>query len=117
MGKKTHPKDDHGLSIVAFFHIKGETLQMLKNPNPPSCLRLFKEFVEGGTTDLPRPNGANKTTGLFKGIANGENPDDISIPFLLKPTVLKYNAKPCLMTKSGTVYKSPDGEWFEIGVD
>jgi len=115
--QKAHPRDDHGLSIIAFFHIKGETLQMLRNPDPPPCLRLLKDFVEGGSMDLPRPNGANKTTGLFKGIAHAENVDDVGVPFLLKPTVLKYHHKPVLMTKSGKVFKSTDGEWMEIGVD
>eukprot|EP00415_Alexandrium_ostenfeldii_P005081 UN5081 len=33
------------------------------------------------------------------------------------PTVRKFNGKPCLITKSGTVFKDPAGEWLEVDID
>eukprot|EP00415_Alexandrium_ostenfeldii_P001878 UN1878 len=36
---------------------------------------------------------------------------------MLMSTVRKFNGKPCLITKSGTVFKDPAGEWLEVDID
>eukprot|EP00929_Paragymnodinium_shiwhaense_P015017 TRINITY_DN123015_c0_g1_i1.p1 TRINITY_DN123015_c0_g1~~TRINITY_DN123015_c0_g1_i1.p1 ORF type:complete len:479 (+),score=86.55 TRINITY_DN123015_c0_g1_i1:142-1578(+) len=119
----THPVEDHGCSFVAAFHIKQETLAALEQGDCPSedvpeGLRLFQEFCKRGQTDLPMPKGKSRTSGLFKFMAVGENIEELGIPWLLASTVKSYNGKPCLVTKSGAVFKDPKcGEWMEIDVD
>jgi len=115
---RKHPSSDHGVSIVAVFRVRGETLEMLRRGGAlEPCVRLFRDFVRGGRTDLPCAKSATKTTGLLKGIAFAENVGEVNVPWLLKPLVQKYNAKPCLITKSGSVAAGERGEWLEIGVD
>lgn len=113
-----HPEEDHGCSVVAFFHIKPATLKLLEaGGGSPPCLRLFEDFVRGGCTDLP--NAGPRKLGLFKAIALCENMEEISdgIPWLLKKQALKQNGKATLVTQSGRVRKDPKGEWAEVSID
>jgi len=118
---RPHPRDDHGCSLVAMWRIKGETLDMLSRDaqDQPVALRLFKDFIRGGTTDLPNPGP--RTAGLLKAIARVENADEVAkgIPWPLKSTALRQNGKPTLLTQSGSVFKDSanNGEWVEIGID
>eukprot|EP00928_Gymnodinium_smaydae_P045847 TRINITY_DN30517_c0_g1_i1.p1 TRINITY_DN30517_c0_g1~~TRINITY_DN30517_c0_g1_i1.p1 ORF type:complete len:406 (-),score=81.83 TRINITY_DN30517_c0_g1_i1:128-1285(-) len=115
-----HPSDDHGCSIVAFFRIRDETLELLRKPcaEQPPALRLLQDFVKGGATDLPNP-GPRKS-GLFKAIATCENVEEVAqgIPSVLKTQAMKQNGKPALITQSGAVFKdAANGEWMEISID
>jgi hypothetical protein len=112
-----HPASDHGCSVVAFFHIKEETLKLLQQGDrAPPYVRLFQKFVEEGRTDLP---GGYKASGLLKAIADCENLTSVidRVPKILQPTVLKYNAKPTLITKSGAVHQGLGGEFLELAID
>lgn len=124
-----HPKEDSGCSVVAVFRIRPETLQMLERlDEAPPHLHLCKSFLEGQCGDpgsdakdakrslFSRRNlsvKATKNSGLFKAVALGENPEEVNIPKWME----KYNGKPCLITKSGSIVRHPSGEWIEIGVD
>jgi len=117
-----HPKDDPGCNVVAIFRIKQETVDLLNEHQAgkkqlPEGVRLFLEFVRGGTTDLPNPGP--RRSGLFKAIATCTNADEVAdgIPAMLRKTALKQNGKPALITQSGSVFADPNGEWMEIGVD
>jgi len=114
-----HPADDHGCSIVAIFRIKHKTVEMLKMNEGawPASLRLFRDFVRGGTTDLPNP-GPRKC-GLLKAIATCKNVDEVAegIPAVLKRQALRQNGKPTLITQSGQVFRDPAGEWLEVSID
>lgn len=124
-----HPKDDHGCSVVAVFRIRPETLQMLERPDEaPPHLHLCKSFFAGPCAE-PGSDAkdarrslfkrrdlsvkATKNAGIFKAVALGENPEEVNIPKWME----KYNGKPCLITKSGSVVRDPSGEWVEIGID
>jgi len=113
----SHPEDDHGCSVVAFFQIKDSTLAMLQSENPPVCLKLFQEFVKGGTTLLP--NASYEKSGLFKAIALCENVQEVAslVPRPFRAQAIAKNGKPALITSSGSVFRDPSGEWMEIGID
>lgn len=121
---------DHGCSVIGFFQIKPETLHALQHPeSAPPCVKLFQEFYEGpagkpgGSLNDPDrcldrrvksvPKKKDLQSGLFKAVAQCENPQDVNIP----KSLTEYNGKPCLITKSGYIVKDPNGVWLEIGVD
>jgi len=125
----SHPKWDYGCSAVAIWHIKPETLQKLRRNDPNPAIRLFERFCRGpcgeyggspGSPDRALGNRRlkgvkpNNQGGLFKGIAFGENPDDVP---LFPQYLMKHNGKPCLITNSGTIVKDNRGEFIEIGID
>mmetsp|Transcript_80882 Transcript_80882/g.252293 ORF Transcript_80882/g.252293 Transcript_80882/m.252293 type:complete len:393 (-) Transcript_80882:100-1278(-) len=112
-----HPAEDAGVSIVTIFRIKPETIRVLRSCRWPADLRMFVDFVKAGKTDLPTDRGGSKTSGLMKAVAAVGNLEEVGVPKLLLPTVRKYSGKPCLITKSGTVFKDPSGEWLEIDID
>merc|ERR1712032_454119 len=109
--------DDHGCSIVTIHEIREETLQALQQDTPPAHIRLLRDFVCAGQTDLPQSQGKTNSAGLFKAIAQVGNFDELTLPWLLKRPVKSYNGKPCLITKSGTTFKGPRNEWLEVDVD
>merc|ERR1719188_2737367 len=39
-------RKDGGCSFVGFFHIRPETIKAVSSPNPPACVRLFKDFFD-----------------------------------------------------------------------
>merc|ERR1719267_75917 len=72
-----HPAGDAGCSVVWMMRIRPRTLLELQSPDPlrPS-VRLLKEFIDKGVTDLPMPNGGVATAGLLKGISQCTNVPD-----------------------------------------
>jgi hypothetical protein len=121
-------QDSSGCSVVAFFHIKPETMQLSRMPNPPAHIKLFKEFCDspagqpGGPLDCPARSLANRVkkgtkkdqqAGMFKAIAHVINPEDVHVPDF----VHTYNGKPSIMAKCGYIVKDPQGEWMEVGID
>lgn len=111
-------EEDPGCSIVTVHQITDETLNALKQDPLPPHIQLFAKFVQGGETDLPQhPAGKSDTSGVFKAIARVGNFEDLHFNMLLRPVVSKYNGTPCLITKSGTVFKGPSDEWLEVDVN
>merc|ERR1719284_319246 len=102
--------------MVAFWHIRPETLRAAASSKQPPWIRLFQDFFEGPAgapggpandpnrcLDARQKKGFKKDiqSGLFKAVAFCENPDDVNIPEAFH----KFNGKPCLITKSGYVIR------------
>jgi len=114
---------DPGCSIVSIFHVTGETLQLVEDPNCPPSLTLFKNFCAGPDGRLnnrlqPSQKQTN-TSGLFKAVAFCTNLENCTAGMHGADLASKFNGKPCLITKSGNMIKDSSGnrEWIEISVD
>lgn len=109
-----YSSDDPGCSVISLYSITPETLRVIASGEPlPPSIRAFQEFVR----DAKCKQGDKATSGCLKGIAWGENPDELSIPWGLGSIVDAYNGQPVLITRSGHVTKADDGEWFEVDID
>lgn len=107
--------DDTGCSIVTVHTVTDETLR-LNGENSSAAVRLFKEFC--AKSDGPCVDRAtSSTSGVLKGIATGENVDELGLPWVSQPMVRNYNGTPALMTRSAHVHKGPDGNWMEVDID
>jgi len=109
-----HPANDHGCSILTLHRIKPATLRLLRSGRRTAAVSLFAKFVSGETTHLV---GGNRSSGLLKAIAVAGNVEAIGVPQVLLPTVRKFNGKPVVITRSGTVFRDASGEWLELDVD
>ncbi|CAK0810660.1 unnamed protein product [Prorocentrum cordatum] len=111
-------EEDPGCSVVTVHQITEETLDALKQDPLPNHVKLFANFVRGGETNLPQHSrGKSHTSGVFKAIARVGNFEDLRLSMFMRPVASKYNGTPCLITKSGTVFKGPSDEWLEVDVD
>lgn len=114
--KGQHPEDDSGCSLVGFFHIRNSTVEMLESGDVPAHVRLFQSFLQNCVGNR-LPDGDQDSGGVLKAIARVENPDELNAGMLVRPIIRKFNAKPVLITKSGSFRTDPSGEWVELGVD
>jgi hypothetical protein len=86
-----------GCSFVYYFALTPETIEMLSGPADAysNSLKVLCRYV--AKCDDPKA----KIKGDFKVIAIVTNPKDVG----LKNLISKYNGKPVLINKTGTVYK------------
>lgn len=121
-----HPKDDHGVSVVVQCVPTPETLRVARlvadgaaaGPQERTlpAVRLLRTFFERGTT-----NGVGKgarASGVLKVMASVENIERISLPALIRPTIMKFHGKPILLTDQAMTFKDHEGgEWMEFDFD
>ncbi|KAF4654122.1 putative ATP-dependent RNA helicase ddx43 [Perkinsus chesapeaki] len=123
-----HPQSDHGFSVAGYFTISPEHALKYMNPqtgqlspDAPPHLHLLSEFFRiGNFQNVPQGATANGSSHLFKTIGICENLKDLHLPSLIRPSLIdKYNGKPVLITKSGSMRVDPSGrfEWVEIDID
>jgi hypothetical protein len=106
---------DSGCSIVSVHTVTDETLRQ-NGDHPCAALRLFKEFC--AQSDGPCVDRATSlTSGVLKGIATGENVDELGLPWVSLPMVRNYNGTPALMTRSAHVHRGLHGDWLEVDID
>eukprot|EP00928_Gymnodinium_smaydae_P041187 TRINITY_DN27881_c0_g1_i1.p1 TRINITY_DN27881_c0_g1~~TRINITY_DN27881_c0_g1_i1.p1 ORF type:complete len:583 (+),score=101.70 TRINITY_DN27881_c0_g1_i1:79-1749(+) len=110
---------DPGCSMVALFHIRGDTMEQLESGRCEPSLELFRRFWEGPSGRLDNRLGRNNPdrSGVFKAVAQCGNIDECTAGMFMADVANRFNGKPCLITKSGNMMKDPDGEWLEISVD
>jgi hypothetical protein len=116
---------DPGCSIVAMFHITGETLHRIEDPNCEPCLKQFMNFVDGPAGRLDNRCDGKDNSGVLKAIAYCTNLDRCLQGLGGMASVARnFNGKPCLISKSGFLKKGPQPpgimgapEWIEMSVD
>ena len=90
-------EDGSGWSIVMYFKITQETLQKLNNPHRDNAaVNLLAQWCEHAHNDAA-------WRGRFKVIASCSNLTELGMPSI----VTSYNAKPVLIRKTSTIYKTP----------
>ncbi|KAF4683832.1 putative ATP-dependent RNA helicase ddx43 [Perkinsus olseni] len=123
-----HPPSDHGFSVAGYFTISPENALRYMDPetgqltpDAPPHLRLLSEFFRiANFQNVPQGAAANGSSHLFKVIGICENLKDLHLPSLIRPSLIeKYNGKPVLITKSGSMRVDPSGrfEWVEVDID
>lgn len=101
----SHPQDDGGLSVAAYFVLGRQASELLEHGTPTPSLRLLQRFVEGGTT--------TKEGISFKAVGRVEDLDRYEVP----ESFHRFNNKPVLLTKSATVVQSRLPEVLELDYD
>lgn len=121
-----HPKDDQGVSVVVSCVPTPETLRVARlavdgatadaqEPTLPA-VRLLQTFFERGTT-TGIGKGA-RASGVMKVIGAVEDIEKVSMPALIRPTIMKFNAKPVLLIEQAMTFKDHvNGEWMEFDFD
>lgn len=112
---KDASNSDPGCSIVAVFGITDDAVREATSSTPSAAVQLMANFVRqaGGSCG----DASRLSSGVVKGIAIGENISELGLSMIPAALVNRYNATPTLVTKSGTCFKGPEGEWLEIDVD
>jgi len=129
-----HPVEDAGTSVVAQFVATPEVLRVARlivdaqaaGKDPPSAseeptapaVKLLQELFARGTLDLPK--GAKTgfyASGALKSIGWIEDLEDLPLPKLLKPTIVRYNGKPMLLGCMGKMHRDQTGEWMCVDFD
>jgi len=113
---------DPGCSIVALFHIKGETLDQLEHNSGSPSLELFKRFCQGPCGNLENRmtrDSPSTTAGILKATSFCTNLEECAngMPSHVYNQCSTFNGQPFLITKSGNMERAPDGEWMEISMD
>lgn len=121
-----HPKDDHGVSVVVTCVPTAETLRVARiaadgamagaEEQTLPAVRLLQTFFERATTTGvgkgARASGVMKVTGSIESI------EKVSMPALIRPTIMKFNGKPILLIDQAVTFKDhANGEWMEFGFD
>jgi hypothetical protein len=101
-----NPPDGEGVHVVMYFRITPETCAMLHDlGSAPPAVQLFSEYCRlGPTSDTVR--------GRFKAIAYVDNMADFDFPSF----IVSYNAKPALITKTGTLVRGENYLEMDINV-
>lgn len=121
----SHPEEDTGVSLILHAVPSPEVLRvarLLRQGLPPgeapppiaNAVRMLKLIVARG--DVGRSTGS-ACSGTLKVIGWVENLEKMELPALLKPTVLKYNGKPVLLTDPVDYSMSGTGDWVELDLD
>lgn len=113
LGYNPFSSHDPGCSVVALFHITSNTLQTLEGPHQPPAMKLFQQFWERDAGNLSVVKQAN----AFKAVACCDNLQDILDGLMVADFAVRKNGTPVLITRSGDMFKDPQGEWLEVSVD
>lgn len=98
--------DGPGCSVVFYFAIKKETVEQLHSDNPPESVKLFAEWARLAPDD-PTFRGRFKAIGFIEEIAK----------YGLPMAATRYNGKPVLIKKTGSVHRGPNNSFIEMDVN
>mmetsp|Transcript_9042 Transcript_9042/g.16424 ORF Transcript_9042/g.16424 Transcript_9042/m.16424 type:complete len:585 (+) Transcript_9042:185-1939(+) len=98
--------DGPGASVVFYFAIKQSTVDDLHSGNPSAKVKLFSEWCRIAPDD-PTFRARFKAMGFIDKI------ERFGLPYMCA----KYNGKPVLIKKTGTVYRGPNNAYIEMDVN
>jgi len=98
--------DGPGASVVFYFAIKQSTVDNLHSGNPSPMVKLFSEWCRIAPDD-PTFRARFKAMGFIDKI------ERFGLPYMCS----KYNGKPVLIKKTGTVHRGPQNAYIEMDVN
>jgi len=98
--------DGPGASVVFYFAIKQSTIDSLHSDTPSPMVKLFSEWCRIAPDD-PTFRARFKAMGFIDKI------ERFGLPYMCS----KYNGKPVLIKKTGTVHRGPNNAYIEMDVN